>query len=39
MDAAKSVEWSTMVYAMSRNGTDFGIRVAALGDRWFTAPP
>ena len=38
MDAAKSVEWSTMVYAMSRNGTDFGIRVAALGDRWFTAP-
>ena len=38
MDAAKSVEGSTMVYAMSRNGTDFGIRVAALGDRWFTAP-
>jgi hypothetical protein len=38
MDAARSVEWSTMVYAMSRNGTDFGIRVAALGDRWFTAP-
>jgi hypothetical protein len=37
MDAAKSVEGSTMVYAMSRNGTDFGIRVAALGDRWFTA--
>ncbi|MDY0280934.1 MAG: DUF1116 domain-containing protein, partial [Salinivirgaceae bacterium] len=23
---------------MARNGTDFGIRVAALGDRWFTAP-
>ena len=38
MDAVKSVEGSTMVYAMSRNGTDFGIRVAALGDRWFTAP-
>ena len=23
---------------MSRNGTDFGVRVSALGDRWFTAP-
>ncbi len=23
---------------MCRNGTDFGIRVAGLGDRWFTAP-
>jgi hypothetical protein len=23
---------------MARNGTDFGIRVAGLGDRWFTAP-
>jgi hypothetical protein len=24
--------------AMSRNGTDFGIRVSATGTRWFTAP-
>ena len=23
---------------MSRNGTDFGIRVSATGDQWFTAP-
>jgi hypothetical protein len=23
---------------MSRNGTDFGIRVSGLGDTWFTAP-
>jgi len=29
---------STMVATMARNGTDFGIRVAGLGDRWFTAP-
>jgi len=29
---------STMVVTMARNGTDFGIRVAGLGDRWFTAP-
>ena len=27
-----------MVVTMARNGTDFGIRVAGLGDRWFTAP-
>ena len=37
-DAARGVPGSTMVVAMARNGTDFGIRVAALGDRWFTAP-
>jgi hypothetical protein len=23
---------------MARNGTDFGIRVSGLGERWFTAP-
>jgi hypothetical protein len=23
---------------MARNGTDFGIRLAGLGDRWFTGP-
>ena len=28
----------TLVTAMARNGTDFGIRVSALGERWFTAP-
>jgi hypothetical protein len=32
------VAGSTMVTTMARNGTDFGIRVAGLGDRWFTAP-
>ena len=29
---------STLVTAMCRNGTDFGMRVAGLGERWFTAP-
>ncbi|HEX6081794.1 MAG TPA: DUF1116 domain-containing protein [Methylomirabilota bacterium] len=29
---------STLVVTMARNGTDFGIRVAGLGDRWLTAP-
>ncbi len=37
-DAAHGVERSTIVTAMARNGTDFGIRVSGLGDAWFTAP-
>jgi hypothetical protein len=37
-DAAADVEYSTIVTAMSRNGTEFGIRVSGLGDEWFTAP-
>ncbi|HEV7922211.1 MAG TPA: DUF1116 domain-containing protein [Thermoanaerobaculia bacterium] len=37
-DAAFDGEDSTLVTAMARNGTDFGIRVAGTGDRWFTAP-
>src|SRR5262249_53227870 len=35
---ARTTAGSSVVTAMSRNGTDFGIRVAATGDRWFTAP-
>jgi len=37
-DAAHGVAGSTVVTAMARNGTDFGIRVSGLGDDWFTAP-
>lgn len=37
-DAAHGVVGSTIVSTMARNGTDFGIRVSGLGDRWFTAP-
>jgi hypothetical protein len=37
-DAGAGVPGSTVVVAMARNGTDFGIRVAGTGDRWFTAP-
>jgi hypothetical protein len=37
-DAAANIPGSTVVTAMSRNGTDFGIRVSCLGDQWFTAP-
>ena len=38
MDAAKNVEFSTIITTMARNGTEFGIRVSGLGDRWFTGP-
>ncbi len=37
-DPCLGIDGSTMVATMARNGTDFGIRVAGLGDRWFTAP-
>lgn len=38
LDAAHGIADSTVVTAMARNGTDFGIRVSGTGDRWFTAP-
>jgi len=38
MDAAKNIEFSTIVSVMARNGTEFGIKVSGLGERWFTAP-
>jgi len=37
-DPARDIEACCVVTAMSRNGTDFGIRVSGTGDRWFTAP-
>nr|BFE81409.1 DUF1116 domain-containing protein [Planobispora longispora] len=37
-DAARDVPGSTLVVAMARNGTDFGVQVSGLGDRWFTGP-
>lgn len=37
-DPACGIEASTVVTAMARNGTEFGIRVSGLGDEWFTAP-
>ena len=38
MDPVRGIDGSSVVTAMSRNGTTFGIRVSGLGDRWFTAP-
>jgi hypothetical protein len=36
--AAEGIAGSTVVTTMARNGTDFGIRTAGTGDRWFTGP-
>ncbi|MGE5131332.1 MAG: DUF1116 domain-containing protein [Gemmatimonadota bacterium] len=38
MDAARDVPGSSLVVAMARNGTDFGIQVSGTGGQWFTAP-
>ncbi len=38
MDPVGDIAGSSVVTAMSRNGTDFGIRVSGTGDIWFTAP-
>lgn len=38
LDAGRDVPGSTMVVAMARNGTDFGIQVSGTGDEWFTGP-
>jgi Protein of unknown function (DUF1116) len=37
-DPARNIARSSIVTAMCRNGTDFGIRVSGTGDTWFTAP-
>ncbi|MCW2492162.1 MAG: hypothetical protein JWN47_1526 [Frankiales bacterium] len=38
LDSARGIEGSTIVVAMARNGTDFGIQTAGTGDEWFTGP-
>ena len=38
LDPLEDIKYSTIVYTMARNGTEFGIRVSGLGNRWFTAP-
>jgi len=38
MDPVRSIEACSLVAAMSRNGTDFGVRVSGTGDAWFLAP-
>jgi hypothetical protein len=31
------IAFSTVISTMARNGTDFGVRLSGLGERWFTA--
>lgn len=38
IDPNAHIKYSTIVSIMARNGTEFGIKVSGLGDRWFTAP-
>lgn len=38
MDSAHNVPYSTIVTGMSRNGIDFMLRVAGLGDNWLVSP-
>lgn len=38
MDVARDTENCSLVTALARNGTDFGIQVGGLGNRWFIAP-
>jgi hypothetical protein len=36
--AIEGIPGCTVVSTMARNGVEFGIRLAGLGDRWFTGP-
>jgi len=38
VDAAANIPGSSLVTAMARNGTEFGVRLSGTGDAWFTAP-
>jgi hypothetical protein len=37
-DAAAGIRSSSIVTAMARNGTEFGVRVSGTSERWFTGP-
>jgi Protein of unknown function (DUF1116) len=37
-DAGAGVAGSSVVVAMARNGTEFGVRLSGTGGRWFTGP-
>lgn len=37
-DPARGIDGSSIVTALCRNGTDFGVLVSGTGDQWFTAP-
>jgi Protein of unknown function (DUF1116) len=37
-DTARDLPGATMVVAMARNGTEFGLQTAGTGEKWFTGP-
>ena len=38
MDSARTITEGTIVTAMCRNGKEFGILIAGMGDQWLTGP-
>lgn len=38
VDYARQIEQGTVVTTLTRNGENFGVRIAGMGDEWFTAP-
>ena len=38
IDGARDIENSSLIVTQARNGTEFGIQISGLGDRWFTGP-
>lgn len=36
VEPAEGIEGSTIITTMARNGTDFGIRISSMPERWFT---
>ena len=38
LEPAEGIPGCTIVTVMARNGTDFGIRLSCMPERWFTAP-
>jgi len=38
LDPARGIDGSSIVVAMTRNGTDFGLQIAGTGSEWFTGP-
>ena len=38
LDAARNIDYSSIVVAMARNGTEFGIQLSGTADQWFIGP-
>jgi hypothetical protein len=38
LEPAEGIDGASILTVMARNGTDFGIRMACMPERWFTAP-